>query len=60
MDDIYFKYDEMTLFKGFYTISVDVSIIEIPNVPLTRKEFEIPDNKEIKSPKSSAIIYLHG
>ena len=53
---LYDNIEEMTSFKDFVVCAVDASIIEIPNVPLTREEFEIPENTKLESYKSSARI----
>lgn len=54
--DLYNNPDETALFKGFNVTAIDASIIEIPNVKLTREEFGIPENTKLKTYKSSARI----
>ena len=53
---IYDYEDEMTSFKGFFVFAIDGSIVEIPNNPLTREEFDIPEKTELQKDTSSARI----
>ena len=57
---LYDNIEEMTSFKDFVVCAVDASIIEIPNVPLTREEFEIPENTKLESYKIICKNILHG
>lgn len=53
---IYDHEDEMTSFKEFFVFAIDGSIVEIPNNPLTREEFNIPEKTELRKDTSSARI----
>jgi len=53
---IYDYEDEMTSFKEFFVFAIDGSIVEIPNNPLTREEFNIPEKTELRKDTSSARI----
>ena len=56
INEIYSHQEEMASFKDFFVTATDASIIEIPNHKITREEFEIPENTEFKTHKSSARI----
>ena len=53
---IYDHEDEMTSFKEFFVFAIDESIVKIPNNPLTREEFDIPEKTELRKDTSSARI----
>jgi hypothetical protein len=56
MRDIYTYSPDLETFKGFYVCAIDGSIIDIPNVKLTREEFEIPDNTDFRNYTSTARV----
>lgn len=56
MSDIYNQSDELKEYKGYWIFGCDTSVIDCPNTPLTKKEWDVPKDNPIHEYRSRARI----
>ena len=56
IDQLYGKYSGFSKFKGYIVSACDGSIIDLPNVTLTREEFPVGDENLLKEKRIRARV----